>query len=46
MSNQILVCETKIAFADGKKVVKTPKNKFDCHGNEVKPLLFLLLLTI
>ena len=31
---------------DGTKVVKTLKNKFGCHSNEVKPLYFVVVVNI
>ena len=36
----------KLIQFDGKKVVKTRKNKFGCHGNETKPLFFVVVESI
>ena len=33
----------KLLQFDGKKVVKTVKNKFGCNGNEIKPLYFVVV---
>ena len=40
MSKQIFVCEKKLLQFEGKKVVKTLKNKVGCYGNAVEPLYF------
>ena len=40
MSNKYLYVKQKFLKFDGKKVVKTLKDKFGCHGNKAKPLYF------